>query len=156
VQLAEDRPTTTADAALIRAGVTRLARRLRAERPPTALSSNKITVLSHLYRHGPSTPSDIATAEHQHPQSLTRVFADLHSTGLVSRSPSERDGRQAVLAITDAGRDVLTADMAHRDAWLQRALHTLTDTEVGVLRIAAEVLDRLSDARLPDSARPPG
>jgi DNA-binding MarR family transcriptional regulator len=146
-------PKASTDAEAIRAGVTRLARRLRAERPPTALSSNKITVLSHLYRFGPSTPSDIATAEHQHPQSLTRVFAELHSAGLVSRSPSERDGRQAVLAITEAGRDTLTADMAHRDAWLVRALHTLTDTEVGVLRIAAEILDRLSDARLPDPDR---
>jgi len=147
------RDATVDAAAAIRRGLTRLAQRLRAERPSGALSSNKVSVLSHLYRHGPSSPGDVAAAEHQHPQSLTRVFADLERAGLLTREPSEHDGRQSVLTLTPAGRDALTADMGHRDAWLAVALATLTEAEVDVLRIAAQLMDRIADADVPQSPR---
>ena len=126
--------------------MTRLAGRLRAERPAEALSSNKINVLAHLYRRGPSTPKEIAVAEHQHPQSLTRVFADLEGAGLLSRVRSDVDGRAYVLALTRDGMRVLTGDMAQRDGWLAEALTRLTPAEAGVLRIAAGLMDRLADA----------
>jgi DNA-binding MarR family transcriptional regulator len=129
----------------IRRGATRLAQRLRAERPPDALSANKVSVLSHLYRHGPSTPSEITAAEHQHPQSLTRVFAHLELAGLVSRSPSQRDGRAAVLSLNPAGQDALTRDMGERDAWLGRALDSLSNAEVDLLAIAAQLMEQLAD-----------
>jgi DNA-binding MarR family transcriptional regulator len=129
-----------------RGAVSRLARRLRAERPQEALSSNKIGVLSHLYRHGPSSPGKIAAADRQQPQSLTRVFAELETTGLVRRSPNAADRRGALLELTDAGTDALRHDMAHRDAWLTGALAELTDLEVEVVRLAAGILDRLASA----------
>lgn len=62
----------SASRALLQA-MLRLGSRLRHERPTGALSSNKLGVLSHLRRHGPSTPSAIAAAEHQQLQSLTRT-----------------------------------------------------------------------------------
>lgn len=142
-------------ATIVRRGVTRLAHRLRAERPPGALSGNKVSVLSHLYRHGPSTPSDIATAEQQHPQSLTRVFAELTAAGLVTRRPSPSDGRQSVLSLTDLGRQTLSSDMADRDTWLADALDTLTPAEVGLLVVAAQLMDGLVDAQVPATARRP-
>jgi DNA-binding MarR family transcriptional regulator len=133
----------------IRRGVTRLGRRLRAERSAGALSANKVSVLSYLYREGPTTPGEVAAYEHQQPQSLTRVFAELEADGLVHRTPSDHDGRQSVLAITPAGRDTLTRDMAERDRWLASALAELTETEAQVLRIAGALLDRLADSTLP-------
>jgi DNA-binding MarR family transcriptional regulator len=129
----------------IRRGVTRLGRRLRAERSAEALSANKVSVLSYLYREGPTTPGEIAAYEHQQPQSLTRVLADLETRGLVRRTRSGHDGRQSVLAITPAGRDTLIRDMAERDRWLAGALAELTETEAQVLRIAGALLDRLAD-----------
>ncbi|MCL9796994.1 hypothetical protein [Frankia sp. AgKG'84/4] len=51
----------------------------------------------------------------------------------------------ALLAITEAGRDALHRDMAQRDAWLTRALDDLTDAEVELVRIAAELLDGLAE-----------
>ncbi|MFI5957814.1 MarR family winged helix-turn-helix transcriptional regulator [Cryptosporangium sp. NPDC051539] len=128
----------------IRRGVTRLARRLRVERPPSALSANKIAVLAALYRSGPSTPGAIAAAEHQQPQSLTRVFADLEADGLVLRVRSETDRRAWVLHLTDAGRDALHSDMAQRDAWLAVALDDLTEAERGLLEVAAGLLEDLA------------
>ncbi|TQS46457.1 MarR family winged helix-turn-helix transcriptional regulator [Cryptosporangium phraense] len=128
----------------IRRGVTRLARRLRVERPPSALSGNKIAVLASLYRNGPTTPGAIAAAEHQQPQSLTRVFADLEADGLVLRVRSETDRRAWVLHLTVEGREALRADMAHRDAWLEAALDDLTDAELGLLEIAAQLMERIA------------
>jgi DNA-binding MarR family transcriptional regulator len=133
-------------AELTRGAVARLARRLRAERPADSLSSNKVGVLSHLHRHGPSSPGEIAAAEHQQPQSLTRVFAELETEGLVRRTPNAADRRGAVLELTKAGMMALRQDMAHRDAWLTSALDGLTDLEVEVLRLAAGIIDRLATA----------
>jgi DNA-binding MarR family transcriptional regulator len=136
-------------AAEIRQGVTRLAQRLRAERAPGALSVNKLSVLSHLHRYGPATPGELAAADHQHPQSLTRVFAELEQEALVSRSPDPRDRRQVLLAIRPAGVRALARDMAERDAWLAGALGGLNETEREVLRLAARLMDRLADVEGP-------
>lgn len=128
-----------------RSAVARLARRLRAERPGDALSSNKIGVLSHLRRHGPSSPGELAAAERQQPQSLTRVFAELELAGLVRRTPNAADRRGAVLELTRAGAAALRRDMAHRDAWLADALEELPDLDVEVLGVAAVIMDRLAE-----------
>jgi DNA-binding MarR family transcriptional regulator len=144
-------------AAEIRRGVTRLARRLRAERPTEAISASRIGVLSYLYRFGPSTPGDFARYEHQRPQSLTRLFAGLEVEGLVSRTRGESDLRRSVLTITQAGIAVLERDMAQRDVWLAAALAELTGAEVQVLRVAAALMDRMADADPPilsDAPRP--
>jgi len=142
-------------AADLRSGVIRIGQRLRAERPREALSANKLSVLGHLHRLGPSAPGEIAAAEHQHPQSLTRVFAELQLAGLVSRSRSECDGRASVLALTTTGREALARDMAQRDAWLAEALTALTAAEIDLLKIAAALLEQIADRptgdRVPDS-----
>jgi len=129
-----------------RQGAGRLARRLRAERAPTALSPNKIGVLTYLVTHGPASPSEVAAAERQMPQSLTRSFAELERAGLITRTRSEHDGREARLAVTAAGRDAYDSDMAQRDHWLAAALASLTDTEIEVVRLAGRLMDRLADA----------
>ncbi|MBP5939995.1 MarR family winged helix-turn-helix transcriptional regulator [Streptomyces acidiscabies] len=135
------------EAAEIRQGVTRLARRLRAVRTPGALSNNKLGVLGQLYRGGPRTPGELAAAEHQRPQSLTRVFAELEAEGLVARTRAEDDGRQSLLSLTDAGREALRGEVAERDEWLARAMEECTDTEREVLLLAARLMDRLSDVK---------
>jgi len=131
--------------AQIRRGATRLARRLRAERPADGLSLTKLAVLSHLYRRGPSTPGEIAIAERQQPQSLTRVIADLQRAGLITRERDERDRRQYVLALSPAGLEALAVDASGRDRWLADALGDLNETERQVLRLAATLMERLSE-----------
>ncbi|MEV0664059.1 MarR family winged helix-turn-helix transcriptional regulator [Actinomadura luteofluorescens] len=135
---------STEAVAEIRHGVMRMARRMRAARSPEALSSNKLTVLGHLYRNGPGTAGEVAEAEGQRPQSLTRVFAELEAEGLISRSRPDRDRRQVVLAITERGAEALGNDMAERDAWLAGALAGLSETELDVLRVAARLMERLA------------
>jgi DNA-binding MarR family transcriptional regulator len=135
-----------ADVATIRQGVIRLARRTRAGRSTGALSVNKLSVLAHLRRHGPSTAGEIAAAERQQPQALTRVFAELEQAGLITRSPDDRDRRQTILAVTTTGLDALDRDMAERDDWLASAIEGLSETERQVLVLAARLMDRISDS----------
>ncbi len=135
-----------AAAAEIRQGVTRLARRLRAVRAPGTLSNNKLGVLGTLYRNGPSSPGELAEAEHQQPQSLTRVFAELETDGLLSRTRDRHDGRQSVLSLTPAGLDALRREMAERDTWLASAMTELTETERQVLLLAGRLMDRIADS----------
>ncbi|WP_205718363.1 MarR family winged helix-turn-helix transcriptional regulator [Actinomadura sp. WMMA1423] len=128
----------------IRHGIMRMLRRMRAARSPEALSANKLTVLGHLYRGGPGTAGEVAEAEGQRPQSLTRVFAELEAEGLISRSRADRDRRRVVLAITERGAEALRRDIAQRDAWLAEALDGLSETELDVLRVAARLMERLA------------
>ncbi len=129
----------------LRRGVTRLGRRLRAKRSTGALSSNKASVLGHLFHAGPITAGEMAGLEHLQPQSLTRVFADLEAEGLIVRRRSDRDGRCWVLDLTDAGRAALMRDLAELDAWLASALDGLSETEVRLLGLIAPLLERLAD-----------
>ncbi|MEV0640287.1 MarR family transcriptional regulator [Streptomyces sp. NPDC050619] len=133
-------------AAQIRRGVVRLNRRLRHERGDGSLSPNQLIVLGHLHRHGAATPGEIAAAERQRPQSLTRVFAELEAEGLIVRGTDSRDRRQSVLTLTAEGRRALEGDMGERDRWLAAALSSLSETERGVLELAAALMERLADA----------
>ncbi len=83
--------------AQIRRGSSRLARRLRLERPADSMSLTKVAVLGHLRRWGAATPGELAAAEHLQPQSLTRAIADLEAEEMLTRQRDER-GPAAVRA----------------------------------------------------------
>lgn len=127
----------------MRFAVLRAARRLRVGRSASALSNNKIAILSHLAREGASTPSRISAEERQHPQSLTRPLAELESAGLIERAPDADDGRRSVLRLTEQGRAAFDADMQLRDQWLRDALTDRTSDELRLLVDAARLLERL-------------
>ena len=129
----------------LRYGTVHLSHRLRSERgEESSLSGNKLLVLSRLLREGPSTPSRIAAAEHVSPQGLTRVFGELEASGHLVRRNDPADARQSLLEITQLGVKALTADAAQRDAWLASALPVLTDAEISLLAIAADLMTRLA------------
>jgi len=128
----------------VRRSVTRLARRLRAQRPAGGVSGNKLSVLAHLSTYGPSSPKEVAAAERQRPQSLTRVLAELENDALVQRTPNENDFRSSILAITERGTELLRADMAGRDAWLAEAMSGLSELEVQILHLSTKIMDRIA------------
>ncbi|WP_316668614.1 MarR family transcriptional regulator [uncultured Propionibacterium sp.] len=130
-------------APLLRSAVLRLARRLRVERGLSALSNNKITILSNLAREENGTPSRIALEERQHLQSLTRPLAELEGAALIKRSSDPEDGRRSILNITPAGREALEADMRLRDEWLCGILAGLDTHELDTLYCAARIVDHL-------------
>jgi DNA-binding MarR family transcriptional regulator len=138
-------------ATAVRQGTTRLARRLRIERPERSQTALELGILAHLHRRGPMTPGALAAAERVQPQSLTRTLASLERQRLAARQPDDRDHRRSLLAITEAGRQALATDMHQRDAWLAEAMaRQLTPAERDLLRIAAALMDRLADAEFHD------
>jgi len=138
-------PEELATARVVRQGVLRLARRLRGARSEHALSPAKVGVLGYLARHGTCSPGEIAAADAQRPQALTKVFAELEADGLITRDRNENDGRGAVLTVTARGMTALEADMRERDQWLAAALEDLSETEIGLLRLTGPLLERLAD-----------
>jgi len=115
------------------------------ERVPGGLTAAELSVLAHLNRRGPLSPGEIAAAERVQPQSLTRTLGGLERGGYVSRAPDPADGRRSLLAVTESGVDALRAEMGQRDSWLAAAIERLTPTEAEVLRLAGELMERLSD-----------
>ncbi len=92
------------------------------------------------------TASDLARLERLQPQSLTRIIADLGEQGLIHRKRDEVDRRQFLIEITEKGHGLLVGDARRQNAWLAQAMaERLTDAERKVLRIAADLLERLAN-----------
>jgi DNA-binding MarR family transcriptional regulator len=126
--------------------MSRLGRRLRAERGGHGLSLSRLSLLNLLARNGPMTASAMAAAERLQPQSLTRMLSRLENDGLIIRSPDDVDRRQVRIDITREGMAVLDEDTDRREAWLATAMaERLTPTECELLRLAAGLMERLAD-----------
>jgi DNA-binding MarR family transcriptional regulator len=133
-------------AADVREGVVRLSRRLRALRQTHGVSDSGIALLSRLHRFGPATPKALASAESSAPQTLTRMLATLEEQALVRRRPDPSDGRGAILEITQKGLAVLREHAAVHVSWLSEAIEAeLSESEREIVRVAADLLDRLAD-----------
>jgi DNA-binding MarR family transcriptional regulator len=136
----------TREARQLSASVTRLARRLRHERPPHGFGLTKLAFLGHLGRVGSATTSELAAVEGIAQQSAARAVAELVDAGMLSREPDPRDGRQVLLRLSPAGQRLLDEDLAQRDAWLSQAMaRRLTAVERDLLVLAARLLDRLAE-----------
>jgi DNA-binding MarR family transcriptional regulator len=139
-----DEARTTAG--MLRQGMSRLGRRLRAERVGHGLSLSRLSLLNLLARNGPMTASAMAAAERLQPQSLTRMLSRLENDGLIVRSPDDADRRQVRIDITREGMAVLDEDTDRREAWLAKVMaERLTPTECELLRLAAGLMERLAD-----------
>ena len=148
---------TRTDAGLataLRISVSRLARRLRAQRTASGmteavLSETQLAALSALEKHQAMTPGELAEHEKVQPPSMTRVIAVLEERSLVVRSPHPTDRRQVILTVTEEGRAVVQRVRRRKDAWLARRLAELTAEERATLRAAVPILEKLSQSSLP-------
>ena len=132
-------------ASSLRMAVMRLARRLRAEHGDENLGLSQISALASLM-HGPLSPTALAQIERIQPPSMTRVITALESRGLIVREDHERDKRQSVIAITDAGRTIIDEDRARRKAWLVSLLKEMSEQDRQSLRTVLPVLEQIIDS----------
>ena len=136
-------------AVTLRIAISRLARRIRAERAAGGLpelSDTQFAALATLVRQGAMTPGELAAHEKVQPPSMTRVIAVLEERGLLTRAPHPADKRQVALTATAAGRNLVEQVRRLREAWLARRLRELSKQERSVLRAAAPVLEKLSQS----------
>ena len=132
-------------AAVLRANVGLLLRRLRQVPGEGELTLPESSALVRLERGGPATPSALARLEQISPQSMGATLAALESRGLVKRHADPDDGRRSVMSVTEAGRQVLGDRRNKRTEQLARALSSgFTPPELEQLMVAAPLLERLA------------
>ena len=126
----------------LRLGITRTARRLRQE-AGADLSPSQISALAAIDRHGPLTPSELATRERIQRPTATRVLARLEETGLVLRAPDPADRRSSLVTVSPAGAALLEELRTRKDAFLSERLEALGDRDRATLERAASLLEDL-------------
>lgn len=123
--------------------VMRTARRLRTEATSESVGPGQFSVLS-ILSNGQQTLRQLADKEHVQAPTMTRTVNALEESGLVSRRSDPSDGRQVLVELTEAGREVLRDTRQRRTEWLERRLAGLSPAERKVLREAAQILQRMS------------
>ncbi len=130
------------------AGVLRLGRRLRAQRPADSVSLSALSLMATLNEHGPMPAARLAEIQRLQPQSLTRLIQDLEEKGLIARGPGP-DRRTLMLSLTDKGVEAFRYDIAARHRWLrdEMARRLEADDQV-LLAMAATVMLKLTQGGL--------
>lgn len=141
-----DAAQATALAADLHALIGKLKRRLREQASAGDLTPSQTAVLVHLEREGSTTVTALARLEGVRSQSMGATIAVLETAELVRGSPDPEDGRQTILSLTPACRELFRSGRAARQDWLLRNLQTkLAPQEQQQLAAALKLLDRLVD-----------
>ncbi|MHB8252549.1 MAG: MarR family winged helix-turn-helix transcriptional regulator [Acidiferrobacter sp.] len=142
-----DAARTWAVASELRILISKLSRRLREEAHTGEFTWSQILVLTRLERDGPATVTALARAEGIRSQSMGATVSTLEAAGLVHGAPDPTDGRQTVLSLTAACREMIKTSRVAREDWLFRTIRTqFASTEHEGLVTAVELLKRLVDS----------
>lgn len=132
-------------ASVLRPSLLRLTRIIRNQRVDLSITLTQLSAMNTLHKHGPMSAGELASCERVQPPSMTKVLANLEERALVRREVHPGDRRQAIIAITDAGIDLLDKERRSRDAWLTQRLAQLTPDERAAIRAVVPVLDKLAE-----------
>lgn len=135
--------TTGAVANRLHSAAIHLLRRIRRTDESTGLSPARLSLLSVLVFGGPSTISELASAEQVSVPSISRLVAALEADGLVERASDPGDRRLVFVAATKEGARLMLAARRARVDYLARRLDELPPTQVALLGQAAEVIERV-------------
>jgi DNA-binding MarR family transcriptional regulator len=132
----------------LRVAIGRVARRLRqlyATEREGAASFIELGILVHLEREGPTSPGQLAAGESVTSQAIAGVVRELERRALVERTGGQEDRRRVVVAITDAGRELLVnREHAVVEAMVRALADEYTPAERRQLESAVPLLDRLA------------
>ncbi|MER7916160.1 MULTISPECIES: MarR family transcriptional regulator [unclassified Streptomyces] len=117
------------------------------------LSFTAAATLARLEREGPLRLTLLAAAEGVAQPSMTQLVQRLERQDLVMRVDDAVDGRVTLIAVTDAGREVLAARRRSRDARLADLMATLADDDRHALADAMRVVAPLVQRMLADPAK---
>ncbi|WP_449352307.1 MarR family winged helix-turn-helix transcriptional regulator [Streptomyces shaanxiensis] len=113
------------------------------------MSFTTASTLGRLERDGPARLTALAAAEGVAQPSMTQLVQRLENQGLAVRVSDPGDGRVTLVALTDAGREVLAERRKERNARLARLLATLSEEERrelgSAMRTVAPLVRRLVD-----------
>jgi DNA-binding MarR family transcriptional regulator len=126
--------------------VGRISRRMRQAHAVGNVTLSEMSVLSRLDREGPDSPSSLAESERVRPQAMAATLAALEERGLVSRRQHPGDGRRVVMAVTDAGRTLVTDRRSDSVQRIAAVLDTeFTPAERHAILAVLPLMDRLAE-----------
>ncbi|WP_461449205.1 MarR family winged helix-turn-helix transcriptional regulator [Mucilaginibacter sp.] len=132
----------------LRTVVTRLVKKLRNQVVTgQQLSLTERSTLALLLNSGKSwLPSELASAEKITNQSMSQILNKFLAIGYITRTASETDKRKVLIAITEAGIEMVSQARNERDEWLGKAiLHSCSAEEKEILKKAIGPLTKLVD-----------
>jgi DNA-binding MarR family transcriptional regulator len=103
------------------------------------LSSAALTLMDRLSTK-PMRPTELASFVGIKPSSLTKQIQELEAKGLVDRTTDERDGRAAIIRLTQSGQDALAAVAEIKQSILLKAIRGWPAEEI---QQSIEMVDRL-------------
>jgi DNA-binding MarR family transcriptional regulator len=122
-------------------------RRIRQAPVQAELTVPEISALSRLDRAGSATPGELARVEQISPQAMGTTLGALEERGFVERRPDPRDGRRAVMSLTEAGQQAVRNKRTARTEQLAKALAAgFTGAELETLMAAAPLIERLGES----------
>ncbi|TGD87479.1 MarR family transcriptional regulator [Mycolicibacterium sp. CH28] len=127
--------------------VMRLARQLRFRRPESPITLSQLSALATLAKEGAMTPGALAVRERVRPPSMTRVIASLADLGMVVRTAHPADGRQVLVAVSEAGAELVDSERRASQEWLRNRLATLDGDDRKILLRAADLMTTLVDEK---------
>jgi DNA-binding MarR family transcriptional regulator len=118
----------------------------------TGLTPSQLLVLQEIEQRGETTPSNVAASLQFGQATVTNIVDRLTATSLVTRRRSERDKRQVLLGLTEAGQSMLqTAPYLLQNRFRDR-FEVLPAWEQAMILAALERLGELLDASRIDAA----
>ena len=147
-------PTTGPDPVRLASALTDSIRLMRRLVPAHGLSLTSLAMLALLERAGPARVGALADSEHLTQPAITQLVSRLQARGLVERHPDPGDGRVVLVALTAAGRRLLTDRRIARARALAERLATLSHDERAALAAALPALERLLTDRTVGSTTP--
>jgi len=123
--------------------VTRMVRRLATAGD---LGLTAVLVVARLATDGPQRLTDLAISEGMSQPGMTQLVTRLERDGLVSRTASAGDRRGVLVAVTDAGGDLVARRRVQRSAALDDLLGRLEPGDQAAIAAALPALTRLVEA----------
>jgi DNA-binding MarR family transcriptional regulator len=126
--------------------VSRLFRRVRAEKASDQISDSHRLALALLVKEGPHTLSELSERERVKPPSMNQTVNALVELGYVERRDDPADGRKVILAATTTGQVLIEETRRRFHAWLQAQLAELSPQDREILTRAAVIIHKLADS----------
>jgi DNA-binding MarR family transcriptional regulator len=126
--------------------VSRLYRRLRAEKASDQISDSQLSVLALLVREGPRTLRELSDREHVTPPSMNQTVNALAGARYVTRKDDPDDGRKVILVATSKGAALVAETRKRRHAWLTSQLQGLSAGERRILSAATGIIGKIADS----------
>lgn len=118
----------------------------------TGLTPSQLLLLQEIERRGETTPSAVAASLQFGQATVTNIVDRLTATGLVTRRRSERDKRQMLLRLTEAGQSMLHTAPDMLQNQFQDRFGDLPAWEQAMILAALERLGEVLDASGIDAA----